>query len=253
MAAAGDDGIRLWDLKTRRRSSHHRGSEQVSALALSADGGILAVAGHGFLALCDTATGQITERWKEEAKSLAFTPGGGLVMLDKQGLVRIRDEPKAREARIVGREVSAMSLSADGKTVAMAVGGDSKAKVLELHDLESGRLIRSLDLAGDSAFTIGGIKLAISPDGSLVAAATSDMTRIWESTSGRLIHTLTRHENIHSGDNATLAFLAGPGRKSGTWPPPAAMARSGSPRWSGKSLRQLCLQVRLQAVTSGWR
>lgn len=212
LAAAGEDGIRLWDLGTREQKYLiYRSSDQINALALSDDGSMLAVAGFGFMALCDTATGQITQRWQEEARSLAFTPDGRwLVMLDKQGLVRIRDVATGRDVRIVSRDVVAMSLSADGHTLAMAVGNDGSVRGLELHDLESGRLIRSLYLF-DGSSSNRDVKLALSPDGRFVAAATFSVTRIWESATGRLVHTLATHENILSGDNQTLAFLAGPG------------------------------------------
>jgi WD40 repeat protein len=212
IAAAGDDGIRLWDLGTgEAKYLIYQSSNRVNALALSADGSMLAVAGYDFMALCDTTTGQITERWQEQVRSLAFTPDGlWLVMLDKQGLVGIRDVATSRDVRIVSRDVAAMSLSADGHTLAIAVGNTGRAQRLELHDLESGHLIRSLDLSDGSAFKTD-VKLALSPDGRLVAAATFSVTRIWESATGRLLHTLAKHENIGSDENQTLAFFAGPG------------------------------------------
>jgi RNA polymerase sigma factor (sigma-70 family) len=159
---SNDDTLYLWDVSTATpvlKGPFEGHTEDVSALAISADGRVLATGG-------------------DQAKVRLWDLS--------------RDKPTAR-ATITGfrQPVKALALSRDGHTLAIAVGNSvwsirEKSAQMEYHGVE----LRVWDLTGDEPRERGAVPvdakvgidgLAFHPQSNLLVAASSDRTvRFWD-------------------------------------------------------------------------
>lgn len=148
---------------------------------------------------------------------VAFTPDGrSLVSVSFDKSVRVWDVARGRLTatfrppsgrRRIG-ELFAVAVSPDGRTIAVA-GYYAHAYLIEL---ESGRLVRSLDGHSNSIES-----LAFSPDGRQVATASGDGTaRTWDVKTGRVVRTFSTrkirvHQVAYSPDGSRLAAVLADG------------------------------------------
>ena len=153
LLAAGlfDGTIKLWDVKTRVEIATLKGHTSLSALAISHDGTLLA-AGSRYIEAGDDVTVRLWD-------------------------VADRVEIATLARYTVGREVSSVAFSPDGKTLASAVFPDN---TVTLWDVESRGPITTFE--GSSA--------VFSPDGAILACFSGGTITLWEVGTGRQLATL---------------------------------------------------------------
>ncbi len=151
LATSGDDGARLWDVKT---------GAEIPLAYLPRTGYAL----------------------------LTFTPDGEYLVADDQGCRVYRATGKVRCFwRNAGKRPVGVIVAADGKTAATAwdEGGVS------VHDLtgEGRRVGRQLNDNPFPRYLNNDSPLALSGDGSLLACANAGAIELWDVRAGRLLHT----------------------------------------------------------------
>ena len=223
LAAGGDDGVvYLWNVRTgaRERSfAGPAGTQHIQALAISPDGGSLAVASArppgpgrrspGDLTLFDLKTGKV--RWARKGDrwvySVAFAPDGK-TLAAADGTVHLLDAatgaPQKRLA-VKDRKALKIAFAPDGKSLAgagghwVAVGGGTQqVSEVFLWDAHTGKLLRRLNDLHPWLRSV-----AYSPDGKVLATGScgpilqkgslswvSSEIRLWDPHTGRLLRTI---------------------------------------------------------------
>jgi WD40 repeat protein len=197
----------IWEMNSRRLLTNVPGRWNYAAFApsgpnLALCSGRIWGDGEGPLAVWDTATQQQVRTWPEGGSRVEWSADGkrlfsgpvksGIAYYDlESGLnVRLHDS----EARLLS-----LACSSNGRFLAAGtVNAAQPASDIHLWDLENNKLIAALH-----GHTANVWKLAFSPDGRLLASASSDQSiRLWESATGRLAAVLRGH-----GDEVwSLAF-----------------------------------------------
>ncbi|MFI6369648.1 helix-turn-helix domain-containing protein [Streptomyces sp. NPDC050546] len=151
-------------------------------------------------ALYDAAALPLSERLvggKEPVRSLTVSTDGRTVAThSKDGKVRIWELPggRLRHTLTVPGSGEVVALSAEGRTLAVAISGDVGA-VIGLWDPATGRRIRTVTVPDGAVWAT-----AFSPDGRTVAAASLSAVQVWDVATGR-----TRH-SFSSDAPRTVAF-----------------------------------------------
>ena len=178
-AVTGDETGRvwMWDLAARARlqAIDRRTYASVTAVALSPDGKLVAMAGSERIVLViGTGSGSEVARLSPDVIShfaVAFSPDGALLATaGDDGRVRLWDTKTWKEARALeGHEgaVRCVAFSPDGKRLASG-SSDNTARVWEV---ATGTQVAAFDGHGGA---VSGV--AFSPDGALLATASRDRT-----------------------------------------------------------------------------
>ncbi len=242
LVSAGEDKlIRVWDWRAGQtvrtiRGEVGTGSDgKIYALALSADGRTLAVAGYlgsytgkkpaaeedsNKIRIYDFNTGEIKAILKGHTNvinTLAFSPDGTRLVsggFDKSAIVW--DVASGRMLRVLlghTAEVYAVGFTPDGQRVATG----SYDKTLRLWSVSSGALIAEMKGHRDKVY-----RLAVNPvDGSIASGSNDHEVRIWNGVTGAPIKVLGRVGNevgsmSFSRDGRLL--LVGTSGLQGPWP-----------------------------------
>jgi len=184
--------VMVFDVAQRKVHQTFVTPTQVSAVAFSADGKLLAAAGHnGTVWLWDTSSWDEIGRWQGPAGtgygSILFLSGGQVGEAGRPGdllatgsrsgridLWDVRTRALARQLHGHIALVSFMALSPDGRTLATA----SCDRSIKLWDTGTGRELRTLCRTGGWMWA-----LAFSPDGNTLATGGLDVLRLWEASS----------------------------------------------------------------------
>jgi WD40 repeat protein len=182
----------VFDIAQRKVHRTFATPTQVSAVAFSADGKLMAAAGHnGTVWLWDTSSWDEIGRWQGPAGtkygSILFLPGGrkgeagrpgDLLATGTSGRIDLWDvKTRALARQLHGHIalVSFMALSPDGRTLATA----SCDRSIKLWDTGTGRELRTLCRETGWMYA-----LAFSPDGNTLATGGLDaVLRLWEASS----------------------------------------------------------------------
>jgi eukaryotic-like serine/threonine-protein kinase len=174
--------VMVFDVAQRKQHRTFATPTQVSAIAFSADGKLLAAAGHnGAVWLWDTSSWDEIGRWQGPTGmkygSILFLSGGQLATGSTSGRIDLWDvRTRALTRQLHGHIalVSFMAVSGDGRTLATA----SCDRSIKLWDTGTGRELRTLCREEGWMFTV-----AFSPDGNTLASGgLSPALRLWEAS-----------------------------------------------------------------------
>jgi WD40 repeat protein len=172
----------VFDVAQRKVHRTFATPTQVSAVAFSADGKLLAAAGHnGTVWLWDTSSWEECGRWQGPAGtkygSILFLAGGQLATGSTSGRIDLWDVSTRELVRHLQGHltlVSFMAVSPDNRTLATA----SCDRTIKLWDTGTGRELRTLCHEEDWIYA-----LAFSPDGNTLASGgLSAKLRLWEAS-----------------------------------------------------------------------
>jgi len=196
LAATQGSSIRLWDVITgKEKRLNEEPDGRINSLAVSPDGGTVAVGGGGeSIRLCDIATGRVIRRFPLDpdtphVRGMAFSPDGknlasASVLFTETGI-----QPRGfdlwdlssgeRTRRAPDENVWCLALSPDGKTLATGF------KEIKLWDAATGKELRRLP--GTRAFS-----LAFSADGKFLAVlGAAGNVILWDVAAGKEKRTLS--------------------------------------------------------------
>jgi WD40 repeat protein len=163
LAVAGNQGLKVFDAPPTREAVRHRSSDMVLSAAVSPDGNLVA-----------STDGPVVNVWKRAS-------GRPVLLLPWQPAGVGADLPTDNLPCFT-------AFSPDGKRLAVGGGGGQSGRV-ELWDVDTGRLVRSLPGHGAVVWT-----LAFSPDGTRLASASHDKTaKVWDVATGKELLSLKRH------------------------------------------------------------
>jgi WD40 repeat protein len=179
-------------------------ANEIYALAYSPDGHTLAAGGsERTIRIWDANTGELRRLLAQGqvCRSLAWSPDGTVLAVAGEGVVALW-EPHAgrRQAMLTGHcgQVSSVSFSPNGKLLACASEGHWSGH--ELMSVKGGE-VQIWDVAAKKLRTALGKSrtekhaLAWSPDGNLLAVASSDnVVRLWDLGTGRPRRSVLRHK-----------------------------------------------------------
>jgi RNA polymerase sigma factor (sigma-70 family) len=203
LASGGVDGvIHLWRTETCKEircfSAH---VSQVTSLAFSPDGALLAVAcspkelrnngppgsEDGAIRLFEATTGKEVRRFKGHkvwVNDLTFAPDGRLLAsASADGTARLWEVATGRQVHQLGKGslgVEAVAFSPDG---ALLASGSADSSAVRLWEVKTGREVRALQ--GHSGNVTG---LTFAADGRTLASTGRDAIRLWDVAGGREVH-----------------------------------------------------------------
>ncbi|MEP0915398.1 WD40 repeat domain-containing protein [Leptolyngbya sp. DQ-M1] len=219
LAAGQENGIALWDLKTRRLLTTLRDHTQlITAIAISADEKILASSSlDGTIKLWDLPNRRLVSTLRAgRASNLAFSPDSRILASSSRARrwadgefspvgVQIWDIATRRRIYSLGEQpIRAIGFSPDGTL--LATGDGTKTEIWKVQDgdrlrtLDSGEVtgllfcqdgqtlitgssrIKSWDLRNGAllkTFSAGASDLALSPDGQTLATAAGGAVHLW--------------------------------------------------------------------------
>jgi WD40 repeat protein len=216
----GTDGLRVWDVRSRRRVATYKlGARGLWAVAYRPGGAHVAVLGPGHvIEVLDAATGKRVARvdagaglgyWARR-RALAYSPDGRLLAGPYEGnRVGLWDADTYRlVGTLPGHEGTVLSVAfnADGRLLASG-GADSLIKVWDVEAKECRLTLRG---HGNEVFAA-----VFHPDGSRIASGGRDrLVRLWDAATGEELVRLPGHSDYvyslaFSPDGKTLVSSSG--------------------------------------------
>ncbi len=196
LIATEDGGIQVHDIGEGTQVAGWKSPiplAQIERLAIAAGAGDTVVISttEGSLGFYDTESGAERDTFflDEPANLLDFNPEGTRVLVARRDRwFQVRDAGSGEsilKGVTSGDDISGVSWSADGETLAVAFGTKievwkGSSKVVDIEPLGGGKVT----------------SLALSPDGALVAGGTKDDNKayLWSATDGSVVKTLSEHD-----------------------------------------------------------
>ena len=210
LATGSRQGVRLWNLETRRATEALSGG--LTVLAYSHDGATLAIGSGSQVQLWDMASGAQVATLPghtQQIRSLDFTRDGRTLASGAPDAIRLWDVETETDAGTLPVGASSVAFSPDGAT--LASGSDDGVRLWNVEmQTETAIYQHSDDRWGPGVNTV-----AFSTDGSLVASGGDDTTvRLWDVTAGENAAVLEGHDRpvrsvSFSADGTLLASGAG--------------------------------------------
>ncbi len=177
-----------------------------ACVELSPDGKLLASAGEYSVRIWDVANGAMLRDIPHGARSVAFSPDGKSIAFGgHEGVLRVWD-PHTGKERIVRKgkaddtgspqRIHAVAFAPDGSWIATAAEG-----IVTLHDAASGEEI--LTLRHDDTRAARWCRVAVSPNGKLLASPFKDSIRVWSIEAGAAPLVI---DKAHERDVTMLTF-----------------------------------------------
>ena len=204
LAGSNDGKVAMWNAETGKLIKVLRSEDWMYDCAFTKDGThVLSVYQSGRITFREMATGRIL--W-EDKKSVSvngcdLSADGKRAITATESVIELRDNSTGEILRKIQQPGSAMydktvALSPDGKRIACPVEDSSSAFVIL--DAGSGKILRTCEGHSNSIRFLG-----FSPDGSMIASASTDNTlKLWHSVTGQLIRTFSGHK--HDVSNAAF-------------------------------------------------
>jgi WD40 repeat protein len=205
LAASNDGKIATWDAETGKRGSVQETEDWMYDCVFSADcKSYLAVYQSGRITLVDMVAGRVVwEKKLSGVKRCELGADGKQVVVAREHDLAVMDAATGETLRrIVGGGSDSfhktLALSPDGKLIAARATG-SATRDLVIIETRTGNTLHVCKGHTDEICFIG-----FSPDGSMIATASSDHTlKLWNAATGKLIRTFSGHHH----DVACAAFL----------------------------------------------
>jgi WD40 repeat protein len=179
------------------------GAGAVHAVAYAPDGQTLAIAHSYGIHLSDPSTLEDQRVLEGPALEMVFSPDGATLVTTswvELSLWRVADGTLLRTQR----GDRSVAITADGASLVTG-----KGRAVALHRMDDGALVREFE-----GLTAGGVvRVAISPDGRLVAGASLFEVLVWQASDGRRLHARGGSHIqalAFSPDGDTLAIAEGP-------------------------------------------
>jgi WD40 repeat protein len=164
------EGVTLWNPADGKQRAHLRAEIREPSIMFSPDGQTLACGGSdGLVRLWDVTTHKERRLGKGGGVFVGFTPDGQTLISRYDRVIRLWDVPTGnkRGMRQASDSISRMALTADGRTLALAL---VHKRTLELWDVPTGNTRAILGGHLDSVDS-----LAFSPDGRALAITTGGL------------------------------------------------------------------------------
>jgi len=205
LAVASDKGVGLWEAATGAELGAVPGIPRAADVAFSPDGTLLAVAAEETVKVVEVASGQ--EPYLlihgDGINSVAFSPDGKMVASSSNYEVKLwlLGQEEAVQTLKRGTGGWTMAFSPDGKLLATDEG-----QTIKLWDVASGLGQGTLSGHSDAVSSV-----AFSPDGTVLASASADLTvRLWDMAKRHELRSLDGHTDgvlhvVFSPDGAVVA------------------------------------------------